>query len=106
GVDAADLFELRARERLAVRRDRERLELRAAQAHRPPLHDLAHERAVRDRGSELITARDLDQLDPAALVLALELAEQSLDVRRLRASDACEALGRHRRIGDEDEALD
>ena len=78
-IDAANVVDLGPRDRLAIRDDRERLELRARQAHRPARDQLLHPRRELRPRAELIAARDLLQDQAAVAVILGELRERLLE---------------------------
>ena len=106
-VHAADLVDLGARDRLAVRDDRERLELRARQPHRPARDQLLDPHRVGRLGAELVAARDLREHEAAVLVVGLDVLERLLEPADVRhAGQLAESLERDRLVAGEHERLD
>ena len=106
-IDAADLVDLGARDRLAIRHDRERLELRARQPHRPARDQLLHPRRVARIRPELIAPRDLLERDSAVAILVGELREGLLEAPHVAdPRQLAKSLERDRPIGGEDQRLD
>jgi hypothetical protein len=104
-IHTAHLVDLRTRDRLPIGEDRERLDLRTREAHGLARDELTHEGRVLDRGAELISACDLDELNAARAVFADEHIEQALHFLRRRMGNLRKAIRRHRLVGDEEQAL-
>ena len=73
---AADLFDLAARDRLAIGDQRQRLQQRARIARRTLLPQARHDVGAARTNLDAPAARDLDQLDAARLVLGGEQVER------------------------------
>src|SRR5512133_3400745 len=107
-VDRADLLDLRPRDRLPVRDDRERLERGAGQPLRLDPEEPAGEVRVEGRRPELPAAGHLvqdDAADPLAVV-ARELIERLGQPLLVDPGRAPELLDAERPLGDEEERLD
>ena len=86
-VHAADVVHLGPRDRLPIRDDRERLDLRTREAHRLLARHVSHERRVHGARAEDPAAGDLVELYAATLVLFAQLLEHLRDLPRRRARE-------------------
>ena len=106
-IDTANLVDLGPRDRLAVRDDRERLELSTRQTDRSARDQLLHPGGELRVGTELVAARDLLQRDATIREIDGQRGEcllEPLDVADAR--ELAQALERDRLVRGEDQCLD
>src|SRR5262249_3160369 len=105
-IDAANVVDLGTRDRLAIREDRERLHLRAREAHRFLLREIAAERPELRVRSEEPTAGDFVELHAARRKFALQLRENRARFFQRRARGLRELVRLDRLVAREDERFD
>ena len=105
-VDTAHVVDLRAGDGLSVGDDRDRLDLRAGELHRPLLREIADARRVLRVRPEDPASGDIFEMDPARGVVLPQLIEQLRDLLQRRRRELREVLRLDRRVARKDERLE